>query len=91
LSTIGFPVGDDRPFTGNKSSGLSSSKFDLLLTGVALGAIVLSCLLGYMYYRLKLDYEAFAKEKVGTGLRDIWRRFNLICMSSLHPEYLSNI
>jgi hypothetical protein len=87
ISVIGFPVGGTRdPYTKGGStgaaasdssyaSGQGTSKFNLILGGIALGAVAVAAILGALYYRLKQEYAALAKDKSVSGsLREMWKK-----------------
>ena len=76
--------GDRDPYTKGGSTGAvgagsggsnSNMKFDLILAGVALGAVAVAVIVGALYYRLKQEYAALAKDKSVSGsLRDMWKK-----------------
>lgn len=88
LSAVALPIGDIRdPYgDGSQSDGSSSSKGggipvrDLLLIGVALGALVAFLFVLYLHYRLRQEYALISKDKStltksSETLRRLWTRF----------------
>lgn len=89
LSAVALPIGDIRdPYGDSSQSGGSSSSGkgggmpvrDLLLIGVALGALVAFLFVLYLHYRLRQEYALISKDKStltksSETLRRLWSRF----------------
>jgi hypothetical protein len=82
---LGLPVSKERnadyhtDLTGSSSQNSSNSdrlQFELLITGIALAAIAVSCVLGCLYCNLRQSYSVLEKNKnIGGTLNDMWKRF----------------
>lgn len=75
---VEVPMDDHAPVIYDRIKGGIgiSNQIDLLLAGVALGALALMFCVLCMYYRLRQEHAALEKDKVmGGSLRRMWNRF----------------